>query len=178
MSTPPHPLQEVWSFWFEKSPAQSEGIPFSDRQSVVTTATSVEEFWQGFNSMNQVDILDKKASYHIMRKGVRPLWEDESNKNGGVFILRVDKPYAQHAWRELLMGLIGGQLSGAVDPSDQINGISISPRDNDFVISIWNQSDSAGTNSASRLFDFISQNIFVHFRAKAMFYKPVKSHKY
>jgi translation initiation factor 4E len=37
------------------------------------------------------------------------MWEDENNKNGGRFILRLKKQYANYFWENLLIAFIGEQ---------------------------------------------------------------------
>ena len=38
---------------------------------------------------------------------IKPMWEDKENANGGRFVLRVKKNYANYFWENLLLAFIG-----------------------------------------------------------------------
>jgi translation initiation factor 4E len=63
------------------------------------------------------------------------MWEDEGNKNGGRWVIRINKGYANKLWEDLILGMIGEQF----DYENEINGIVISIRQNGDTISIWNR---------------------------------------
>ena len=35
------------------------------------------------------------------------MWENEANKNGGRYVMRVKKKFANRFWEDMLLGLIG-----------------------------------------------------------------------
>lgn len=39
------------------------------------------------------------------------MWEDPSNQNGGRFVLRVKKQYANYFWENLVLAFIGNPIS-------------------------------------------------------------------
>ena len=61
------------------------------------------------------------------------MWEDEANKNGGRWTLRVSKGYANKLWDDLILAMIGEQFS----LENEINGIVLSIRNMGDQISIW-----------------------------------------
>ena len=61
------------------------------------------------------------------------MWEDEANKNGGRWTLRVSKGYANKLWEDLILAMIGEQFS----LENEINGIVLSIRNMGDQISIW-----------------------------------------
>jgi translation initiation factor 4E len=63
------------------------------------------------------------------------MWEDEANKNGGRWTLRVSKGYANKLWEDLILAMIGEQFS----EENEINGIVLSIRTQGDQISIWNR---------------------------------------
>jgi translation initiation factor 4E len=63
------------------------------------------------------------------------MWEDEANKNGGRWQLRVSKGFANKLWEDLILAFIGEQF----ECENEITGIVISIRPNADTISIWNR---------------------------------------
>ena len=35
------------------------------------------------------------------------MWEDENNKNGGKWVLRINKEFTDKLWEDLILGFIG-----------------------------------------------------------------------
>jgi hypothetical protein len=83
----------------------------------------------------------------MFRDGIEPMWEDESNKQGGKFTLRVPrKGLANQLWEELLLAAIGETIpTGAPDAATaakdlaDVCGIKISVRVHDDSIQVWNR---------------------------------------
>jgi translation initiation factor 4E len=63
------------------------------------------------------------------------MWEDEANKNGGRWTLRVSKGYANKLWEDLILAMIGEQFAD----ENEINGVVLSIRAQGDQISIWNR---------------------------------------
>jgi hypothetical protein len=59
--------------------------------------------------MARLSHLPNDSGFHLFQDGVKPMWEDENNKNGGRFILRLKKQYANYFWENLLIAFIGEQ---------------------------------------------------------------------
>ncbi|KAK3102696.1 hypothetical protein FSP39_013219 [Pinctada imbricata] len=64
--------------------------------------------------------------------------EDEANCNGGNWRLKCNKFDSPTVWKELLLAVIGEQLSDCMAEDDEISGVSISIRERDDIIQIWN----------------------------------------
>ena len=63
------------------------------------------------------------------------MWEDEANKNGGRWVIRVNKGFSNKLWEELTLAMIGEQF----EAENEIHGIVITIRPNGDTISIWNK---------------------------------------
>lgn len=63
------------------------------------------------------------------------MWEDEANKNGGRFSLRISKGYANILWEDLILALIGEQF----ECENEITGIVLSIKPAADIIAIWNR---------------------------------------
>ena len=79
-----------------------------------------------------------------------------------------DHFYQPFVWRELLLAAIGEQFDEDIAPGDEVCGISISIRERDDLLQIWN-CDSSLTNKATILQKIHSLTPEVHFLAE--FYK-------
>ena len=74
--------------------------------------------------------------------GIKPLWEDEKNKTGGRWSIRIPKTHSNKFWEDLLLAMIGEQFSNA----EEINGIMISLKPNFDTIQIWNRNSKESEN--------------------------------
>ena len=72
--------------------------------------STVEGFWSYYNHMVRPNDSPNSSDYHIFKHGIKPMWEDEANKLGGKWIVRMRKGLASRAWEELLFALIGEQF--------------------------------------------------------------------
>lgn len=63
---------------------------------------------------------------HLFVEGVKPMWEDEANKNGGRWQMRFSKGYANKVWEDLILALIGEQF----EDENEITGVVLSMRPN------------------------------------------------
>jgi translation initiation factor 4E len=54
--------------------------------------------------------LNGHADIHLFKDGIRPLWEDDANKNGGKWIVRLKKGLANRCWENLILAILGEQF--------------------------------------------------------------------
>jgi len=66
------------------------------------------------------------------------VWEDEENKRGGKWTMRLKKGVADRYWEELLLALVGDQFAEA---SEEVCGAVVSVRSGEDVFSIWTKND-------------------------------------
>jgi hypothetical protein len=50
-----------------------------------------QDFWKCYNNLPPIEKLRFKSSFHLMKSGISPLWEDPKNANGGFWAMRVRK---------------------------------------------------------------------------------------
>ena len=73
----------------------------------------------------------------IMRDGIKPMWEDPKNKNGGCFSYKINNKNVSSVWKNLSYSLVGESLTLDKNVRPFINGITISPKKNFCIIKIW-----------------------------------------
>ncbi|KAJ2004441.1 hypothetical protein H4R26_002511 [Coemansia thaxteri] len=101
----------------------------------IATFGSVESFWSVYSHLKRPDQVSTITDYHLFRAGLRPVWEDPANINGGKWMIRLKKGLAPRMWERLIMATVG-DLSAL---GDQICGLVLSVRNTEDIISLWNK---------------------------------------
>ena len=69
---------------------------------------TIEDFWGIFQHLRKPDSCRPGIEYFMFKEPVKPLWEDENNKNGGRFSLKLKRGFTTIIWEEMIFTLIGG----------------------------------------------------------------------
>jgi len=83
-------------------------------------------------------MLPSVSDYHIFKEGIRPVWEDEANKRGGKWIIRLKKGVADRYWEDLLLAIVGDQF---MEAGEEVCGAVLSVRSGEDVLSVWTKID-------------------------------------
>uniref|UniRef100_V9IFK5 Eukaryotic translation initiation factor 4E type 3 n=2 Tax=Apis cerana TaxID=7461 RepID=V9IFK5_APICE len=73
-----------------------------------------------------------------MRDERYPLWEEPVNQNGGTWRLKCHKSDTEKIWKEMVLAAIGEQFAECVAEGDEVCGITVSIRDREDLVQIWN----------------------------------------
>ncbi|KAJ9148350.1 Translation initiation factor eIF4E3 [Pleurostoma richardsiae] len=134
-----HPLRNGWVFWFRPPIPKSNGyIPYEKTVHAVAGCDTVEEFFAVYKHLKRPSSLPLVSDYHIFKKGIRPIWEDEENKKGGKWIVRLKKGVADRYWEDLVLAIIGDQFGEA---GEELCGAVMSVRNGEDILSIWTRTD-------------------------------------
>lgn len=101
----------------------------------------VEEFWSIYAYLKRPDTLPVISDLHLFREGIRPIFEDPANKDGGKWTLSLRKGIAVRYWEQLVMAIVGDQFWSI---GDELCGIVLSIRNSKDLISVWNKSSDNG----------------------------------
>lgn len=71
--------------------------------------SSVEEFWGFYQHFKRPTDLPEGSYIYLFKDNIKPVWEDENNKNGGAFVLRFEKSKCNRLWENILLGYISAQ---------------------------------------------------------------------
>lgn len=74
---------------------------------------TIKTFWELMNQF-PLQSLKMKDSVHLFKRGVRPVWEDPRNVEGGAWTFRVSKSISGEFWQEILLLAVGEQFSEAI----------------------------------------------------------------
>jgi translation initiation factor 4E len=82
-------------------------------------------------------VLVENCMLFIMKEGVKPIWEDPNNRNGGSFSYKVSNKNVYKVWKDLTYVLVGGTISKQSKFVNCVTGITISPKKSFCIIKIW-----------------------------------------
>ncbi|KVH90685.1 Eukaryotic translation initiation factor 4E (eIF-4E), conserved site-containing protein [Cynara cardunculus var. scolymus] len=126
-----HPLKHKFVFWYtRRTPGVRTQTSYEDNIKQIMDFSTVEGFWVCYCHLARPSSLPSPTDLHLFKQGIRPLWEDSANCNGGKWIIRFKKPVSGP--------LVGDQL----DYGDNICGIVLSIRFNEDILSVWNRNAS------------------------------------
>ncbi|CAH1781055.1 unnamed protein product [Owenia fusiformis] len=148
-----HPLQFNYAFWFSRrTPGKQSWSSYDQNLKHVITCASVEQFHHAYSHMVRPCDLSGHSDYHIFKEGIRPMWEDEANKHGGKWIIRLKKGIASRSWENLIMAMVGEQFM----VGEEICGAVISIRYQEDILSLWNRTAS-DIHTTSRIRDTLKR---------------------
>lgn len=132
----PWPLKYSWVVWFR--PPTPKNNDYEKSMKPLCRMSTAQDFWKVFVHLKRPSSLPTVSDYHVFKEGIRPVWEDEENKRGGKWIMRLKKGVADRYWEELLMACIGDQFNEA---GEEVCGFVLSVRSGEDVFSIWTKND-------------------------------------
>jgi translation initiation factor 4E len=135
-SSSEHHLRNTWNLFY-RPPANK----FSDYEKSTLKLASIstaETFWTIYSHLKSPSQLPTVSDYHIFKDGIRPVWEDEANKKGGKWIVRLKKGVADRYWEDLLLAIIGDQF---LEAGEEVCGAVLSVRSGEDVLSVWTKND-------------------------------------
>ncbi|KAI9769009.1 MAG: hypothetical protein M1839_003839 [Geoglossum umbratile] len=176
----PLPLRHIWQFWSDKhapNTSSDKSNSYEERLKPLETASTIKVFWEILNNV-EPSRMYLKDSYHFFKKGVKPIWEDPRNVNGGCWTFRVNKSTSEAFWSEILVLVVGEQLQEVVERGDDICGVTISARFNSHLIMIWNR-DGSNQASVNKILERVLEMLSPHLKPlpQNYYYKKHSDHQ-
>ena len=125
-----HPMQTPWTFYAYK---RDRNVSYEDCIMKIAKVYTVEEFWAVFTRLARLDYLQTGRSVMFFRDDIRPMWEDEGNRDGGTFEFRFQSGNGPAGWEKLLLSLIGEQID-----TDIIGVVGSHKLGEDWIV-VWNR---------------------------------------
>jgi len=136
-----HPLENEWSFWYDKRPAAGKRVrgeqeSYESNLREIGNFGTVEDFWRYYNHMVKPSKIEVNANYHFFKKGIKPMWEDKQNVKGGKWVLTVKGGGSVDIiWENVILAMVGETF----DVDDEICGAVFSRRKGGDRIAVWNR---------------------------------------
>jgi translation initiation factor 4E len=148
-----HPLQYNYAFWFSRRTQGKASVQSYDQNlKKIGTFASVEQFWTYYSHMMRPSELNGHCDYHLFKEGIRPMWEDDANRAGGKWIIRLKKGLASRCWENLILAMLGEQFM----VGEEICGAVISVRYQEDILSLWNRT-ALDQTTTSRIRDTLKR---------------------
>jgi hypothetical protein len=127
-----HDLSERWTLWAH--------LPHNTDWSIksyipIYTFGTIEEGVAVTETLPP--ILVENCMLFVMRDGVKPIWEDPKNRNGGCFSYKVSNKNVYKVWKDLTYVVMGSTISKNINFVNCVTGITISPKKNFCIIKVW-----------------------------------------
>ena len=137
-------LENKFSFWYRisedviqyQTPKQAlDKKEYEVQVKKIAEFDTVEDFWGIFQHLRKPDSCKPGIEFQMFKEPIKPMWEDENNKNGGRISIKLCKDYTTIIWEEMIFALIGGILPQEM--KDEINGIVVTSRKEFNTLQIW-----------------------------------------
>lgn len=113
----PLPLKHAWTFYHDKASYQSSTTYENRLTPLHENIITVQKFWEVWNSF-PFESLRLKDSVHLFKRGVKPVWEDRRNINGGAWTFRIPKGRAVDFFEAILLMAVGEQFNDKMEPGN------------------------------------------------------------
>lgn len=126
----------------QEAPPSAHSAPDTDEYeaglTVIGEFDTVETFCRYFNWLKPPSKLERNSNYHLFKSGIKPMWEDPANAEGGKWVLTMknNPQLLDRCWAWLAMALVGEDL----DEGDEICGAVVSLRSKVDRIQLWTRS--------------------------------------
>ena len=144
-------LKNKFSFWYRisddlyltKQPIDKK--EYENQVKKIAEFDTIEDFWAIFQHLRKPDSCKPGIEFQMFKSSIKPMWEDENNKDGGRFSIKLRKDFTTIIWEEMIFALIGDVLPNEV--KEQINGIVVTSRKDFNTLQIWIKSFEQKSNS-------------------------------
>lgn len=129
------PLPSAYDLWlFDVSDAQKTNEEnFFDKIRKTIRIGTLNELTTFYSRFKKPKDMRGGCEVYFFKEGVRPLWEDERNLDGGSFFLHIKKTFANKIWENLLLSIV----SESQPELQRINGLIMRVLRLEVVFYVW-----------------------------------------
>lgn len=122
----------LWLFDVQDSNETNSNNFFEKVKNVVSIKTPAD-FITVYSRLKKPKDLINNSELYFFKEGIKPLWEDPENEQGGSFFMHIKKTFANRMWESILFSVIAQNT----DEVKLINGIIIRVLTLEVVFFIW-----------------------------------------
>lgn len=151
-------LYSNFAVWFKDSEENSKNQnmgkdEYLEKVKKIFEFSTIDEFWEIYQYLVKPEVSRHGIEIMIFKNSVKPMWEDESNKNGGKVTIKVKKEYSNLVWDEMVYRFIGNNFP--LTNNNDLNGIIFSVKRDSIFIQVWFKNFS--TNSMNDITASVKQ---------------------
>ena len=124
-------LNDLWCVYFHNPHDYNWDLK---SYNLISQINTVEDFVEVYKTFED---LFYNGMFFIMREHVTPRWEDDCNISGGCLSFKISKFEMLEKFFETCSMVLGETMGKNGVFSGNINGISLSPKRNYYIIRIW-----------------------------------------
>ncbi|KAG8084428.1 hypothetical protein GUJ93_ZPchr0010g9493 [Zizania palustris] len=130
--------------------------PYEDNIKKIIDFSTVESFWVCYCHLARPSSLPSPTDLHLFKEGIRPLWEDPANRNGGKWIIRFKKAVSGRFWEDLDMekGKKSGSGRGYISWNDDMDKALL-----DTFVEYYNKGDRCQNGWKSHVYTAAIKNV-------------------
>ena len=140
--------------WYSRRSPGKQNHNFDQNLKLIGRFGSCEQFWSLYSHLVKPGDLASHSDFHLFKMGIKPMWEDEANKFGGKWIVRLRKGNHNQLWfieetilhlniaglasrcrENLVLAMLGEQFM----VGEEVCGAVVSVRFQEDILSIWNR---------------------------------------
>jgi translation initiation factor 4E len=133
-----NPLEHRYTFWLSKRKSVLKGKNYDQSMMKLGSFDTVQQFWRYYSFMKRPSKVDEACDLMLFKHGIRPLWEDPSNRDGGRWSIRVKRHNTDRYWENAIMAMIGEQFM----VGNEICGMQLSLRYPYDQLSVWHRNST------------------------------------
>lgn len=133
-----NPLEYRYTFWLSKRKSVLKGKNYENCMTKLGSFETVQQFWKMYSFMKRPSKVDDHCDLMLFKSGIRPLWEEESNREGGRWSIRIRRHNTDRYWENAIMAMIGEQFM----VGNEICGMVLSLRYPWDQLSVWHRNSS------------------------------------
>jgi hypothetical protein len=173
-------LNSQWTIWAHRNDCEDWTVSSYKH---IYSVDSIGTFWEFFNNFQKIDKEDNQ--YFIMRNKIKPIWEDNNNRKGGICSLKMDcydRNNKTDIGSEIMICLCILIMNETfIKENSEINGISYSVKNRSIYIKIWTKEYSNDIkaklpqNLMTKFNNLIRSNMFKKYENNiSVRYTPIK----
>jgi hypothetical protein len=173
-------LNSQWTVWVHRNDCDDWTV---DSYKNIHLIDSIGTFWEFFNNFHKIN--KEENQYFIMRNKIKPIWEDNNNRSGGICSLKMDcydRNNKKDIGSEFLLCLCVLMMNESfMQDNQEINGISYAVKNRSIYIKIWTKDysnnivDKLPKNLINKFNSVIRSIMFKKFENYiSIRYKPIK----